>query len=159
MACEETSADMPLRPASGFPVTTSHHFSFIKSFKSLKRRGQGPSSMAKIIKFPFEEQREWNRIERKLTELLHKSHAPEEVIEQVLSWFEGVWFKYRDKFRIELRLKLENVPNSTAEVCKNAIETAVKETILQMREVSYEVFGELIAMKIRLEMLKYQQNL
>ena len=42
---------------------------------------------------------------------------------------------------------------------EKAIEAAVKETILQMREVSYEVFGELIAMKIRLEMVKYRQNL
>ena len=115
--------------------------------------------MAKIIQFPFEQKREWYRIESNLKELLHKARAPEEVIAQVLSWFEGVWFKYREKFRVELGLTLDNVPSSTAEVCKNAIEAAVQETILQMREVSYEVFGELIAMKIRLEMLKYQQNL
>ena len=115
--------------------------------------------MAKIIQFPFEEKREWYRIESNLTDLLHKAQAPDEVIEQVLPWFEGVWFKYREKFRVEFGLKLEHVPSSTAEVCKNAIEAAVHQTILQMREVSYEVFGELIAMKIRLEMLKYQQNL
>jgi hypothetical protein len=115
--------------------------------------------MAKIIKFPFEEQREWHRIEKRLKELLEQAQAPEEVIKQVLAWFEGIWSKYREKFRVELLLKLENVPNSTAEACKQGIETAVRETIVQMRDVSYELFGELIAMKVRMEMLRYRHDL
>ncbi len=113
--------------------------------------------MAKIIEFPLEEQREWHRIEKRLKDSLQQASAPEQVVERVLSWFEGVWFKYRDKFRVELVLKLENVPSSTAEACKNAIETAVQETIVQMRDVSYELFGELIAMRVRLEMLRYRR--
>ena len=115
--------------------------------------------MAKIIKFPFEEQREWHRIEKRLKDLLQQAQAPEEVIKQVLAWFEGIWSKYREKFRVELLLKLENVPNSTAEAYKQGIETAVRETIVQMRDVAYELFGELIAMKVRMEMLRYRHDL
>ena len=115
--------------------------------------------MAKIIQFPFEEQREWHRIEKRLKDLLQQAQAPEEVIQQVLSWFEGIWSKYREKFRVELQLKLENLPSSTAEVCKQGIETAVRETIVQMRDVSYEFFGELIAMKVKLEMLRHRHEL
>jgi len=51
------------------------------------------------------------------------------------------------------------VPNSTAEACKQGIETAVRETIVQMRDVAYELFGELIAMKVRMEMLRYRHDL
>ncbi len=91
--------------------------------------------------------------------MLQEAQAPEEVIQQVLPWFEGVWFKYREKFRVELAFKLENVPSSASESYKEVIETAVQETIFQMREVSYEMFGELIAMKIRLEILKYKHGL
>jgi len=105
--------------------------------------------MAKIIQFPFEEQREWHRIEKRLKDLL----------QQVQAWFEGIWSKYREKFRVELQLKLENVPSSTAEVCKQGIETAVRETIVQMRDVSYELFGELISMKVKLEMLRYRHDI
>jgi hypothetical protein len=115
--------------------------------------------MAKIIKFPLEEQREWHRIEKRLKELLEQAQAPEEVIKQVLVWFEEIWSKYREKFRVELQLKLENLPSSTAEACKQTIETAVRETIVQMRDVSYELFGELIAMKVKLEMLRYRLDL
>jgi hypothetical protein len=115
--------------------------------------------MAKIIKFPFEEQREWHGIEKRLKDLLHQAQAPEEVIIQVLGWFEGIWSKYREKFRVELQLKLENLPSSTAEACKQGIETAIRETIVQMRDVSYELFGELIAMKVKLEMLRYRRGL
>jgi hypothetical protein len=115
--------------------------------------------MAKIIRFPFEEQREWHRIERNLKDLLQQAQAPEEVIKQVLSWFEGIWSKYRERFRVELQFKIENLPSSTAEVCKQGIETAVQETVVQMRDVSYELFGELIAMKVKLEMFRYRHGL
>jgi len=115
--------------------------------------------MAKILQFPFEEQREWHRIEKRLKDLLQQAQAPEEVIKRVLAWFEGIWSKYREKFRVELQLKIENLPSSTAEACKQGMETAVRETIVQMRDVSYELFGELIAMKVKLEMLRYKYGL
>jgi DNA-binding ferritin-like protein (Dps family) len=142
---------------------SAFHYSFFKkhgiNWREEDSEKQRASTMAKIIQFPFEEKREWQRVEKRLKTLLQEAQAPEKVIKQVLPWFEGVWFKYREKFRVELAFKLENVPSSAAEAYREVIETAVQETIFQMREVSYEMFGELIAMKIRLEMLKYKHGL